>query len=94
MYAPSLANARALSPQKSPASKAFAQQTIIKQKASSEIQDCCFPFVLTAPLHSCSAVQAEPCRATCANATLELNQHSDLRQKLTHSRHQKLNPNC
>ncbi len=32
--------------------------------------------MLTAPLLSCSAVQAEPCRATCANATLDMNCNS------------------
>ena len=37
------------------------------------LQIHCFPFVLTAILLSCSAVQAEPCRATCANATLDMN---------------------
>jgi hypothetical protein len=31
------------------------------------------PFVLQLPLFSCSTVQAEPCRVTCANATLDMN---------------------
>ena len=34
------------------------------------------PFVLQLPSHSCPAVQAEPCRATCANATLDMNYNS------------------
>jgi len=41
-----------------------------------EIQILLFPFVLQLPLHSCPAVQAEPCRATCANATLDMNYNS------------------
>jgi hypothetical protein len=94
MYAPSLAR----NPPRQ--SQIFLRQSpplnteVPIRKALSEIQGCCVPFVLTTLLHFCSAVQAEPCRATCANATLELNQYIDLRQKLTHSRHQKLNPNC
>ena len=33
----------------------------------------CFLLCSQPPLLSCSAVQAEPCRATCANATLDMN---------------------
>jgi hypothetical protein len=44
----------------------------------SEIQILLLPFVLQFPLYFCSAVQAEPCRATCANATLDMNQLFDL----------------
>jgi hypothetical protein len=42
--------------------------------ALSGLQIRLLPFVQQLPLFSCPAVQAEPCHATCANATLDMNQ--------------------
>ena len=64
---------RALPDRKSPASKAFDKRS--KPVIETLKADCKFGCVLLCrqlPLLSCPAVQAGPCRATCANATLEI----------------------